>query len=81
MNPDAPEASEDIMARMGAVIEQSQTADDVTATLHAALWDGETLRLSMTAEKPDMPKEWNEALWHGTNGPALGGGKTPISWG
>lgn len=51
------------MARMGTVIEQSQTADDMTVTLHAAVWDGETLRLSLTAEKPDMPEEWNEEFW------------------
>lgn len=66
VNPDAPEASEDIMARMGTVIEQSQTADDMTVTLHAAVWDGETLRLSMTAEKPDMPEAWSEELWRGS---------------
>lgn len=57
---------EDVMARMGTVIGQSRTADDMTVTLHAAVWDGETLRLSMTAEKPDMPEEWNEALWRGS---------------
>nr|WP_325180341.1 hypothetical protein [uncultured Oscillibacter sp.] len=66
VNPDAPEASEDIMARMGTVIEQSRTADDMTVTLHAAVWDGETLRLSMTAEKPDMPEAWSEELWRGS---------------
>lgn len=66
VDPDAPEASEDVMARMGTVIEQSQTADGMTVTLHAAVWDGETLRLSLTAEKPDMPEEWNEALWRGS---------------
>lgn len=66
VNPDAPEASEDIMARMGTVIKQSRTADDMTVTLHAAVWDGETLRLSMTAEKPDMPEAWSEELWRGS---------------
>lgn len=66
VNPDAPETSEDIMARMGTVIEQSQTADDMTVTLHAAVWDGETLRLSLTAEKPDMPGEWSEEFWRGS---------------
>lgn len=66
VHPDAPEASEDIMARMGTVIEQSRTADDMTVTLHAAVWDGETLRLSMTAEKPDMPEAWSEELWRGS---------------
>lgn len=54
------------MARMGTVIEQSRTADDMTVTLHAAVWDGETLRLSMTAEKPDMPEAWSEELWRGS---------------
>ncbi len=66
VNPGAPEASEDVMARMGTVIEQSQTADDMTVTLHAAVWDGETLRLSVTAEKPDMPEAWSEELWRGS---------------
>lgn len=66
VNPDAPEASEDIMARMGTVIEQRQTADGMTVTLHAAVWDGETLRLAVTAEKPDMPAEWNEEFWRGS---------------
>lgn len=63
VNPDAPEASEDVMARMGTVIEQSQTAGGMTVTLHAAVWDGETLRLSMTAEQPNMPAEWSEEFW------------------
>ena len=66
VNPGAPEASEDVMARMGTVIEQSQAIDDMTVTLHAAVWDGETLRLSMTAEKPDMPEEWDEEFWRGS---------------
>lgn len=66
INPGAPEVSEDVMARMGTVIEQSQAADDMTVTLHAAVWDGETLRLSMTAEQPDMPEEWDEAFWCGS---------------
>ena len=47
VNPDAPEVSENIMARMGTVIEQSQTVDDMTVTLYAAVWDGETLFLRL----------------------------------
>lgn len=66
VNPDAPEASEAVMARMGTVIEQSQVVDDMTVTLHAAVWDGETFRLSMTAEDPNMPEEWDEAFWRGS---------------
>lgn len=66
VNPDAPEASEDLMARMGTVIEQSRTSDGMTVTLHAAVWDGETLRLSLTAEKPDMSAEWDEEFWRGS---------------
>lgn len=63
VNPGAPEASEDLMARMGTVIEQSQTADDLTVTLHAAVWDGETLRLSIMVEKPGITEEWDEEFW------------------
>lgn len=63
VNPDAPEASEDLMVRMGTVIEQSQTADDLTVTLHAAVWDGETLRLSIMVEKPGITEEWDEEFW------------------
>ncbi len=63
VNPGAPEASEDLMARMGTVIEQSQTVDDLTVTLHAAVWDGETLRLSIVVEKPGITEEWDEEFW------------------
>lgn len=63
VNPDAPEASEDLMARMGTVIEQSQTADNLTVTLHAAVWDGETLRLSIMVENLGITEEWDEEFW------------------
>lgn len=47
---DAPEADEDLLASMGTVIGQRQTVDGVTAALNGALWDGETLVLSLTLE-------------------------------
>lgn len=55
---DAPEADEDLLASMGTVIGQSQTADGVTATLHGAVWDGQTLVLSLSLEGADMPTDY-----------------------
>lgn len=56
MDPDAPEVSEEIVSRMGTIVGQSQTVDGVTVTLNAAVWDGQTLRLSLTAEGVDLPE-------------------------
>ena len=56
-NPKAPELSEDVLTRMGTVIEQSQTVDGATVTLYAAVWDGNDVWLSMTVESPGIPKE------------------------
>ncbi len=47
-DPRAPEGSEDLLSRMGTVIDQSQTADGVTVTLEGALWDGDYLMLTLT---------------------------------
>ena len=52
----APEASEELFAGMGTVIGQSQTAEGVTMTLDAALWDGEYMVLSLTVEGLDIPE-------------------------
>ena len=49
-DPQSPESSEDLLASIGTVIGQSQTVDGVTMTLNGALWDGETLMLSLTLE-------------------------------
>ena len=56
-DPRAPEVSEEVLSRMGTVIEQSQTVDGVTATLNAALWDGSDLRMSLILTAPDIPEE------------------------
>lgn len=55
---DEPEADEDLLASMGTVIGQSQTVDGVTATLNGALWDGETLVLSLTLEGEGVPADY-----------------------
>jgi len=59
MNPKAPEVSEEIVSRMGTVIGEPQTVGDETMTLNAAVWDGQELRLSLTAEVPDLPEDFD----------------------
>ena len=59
MDPKAPEVSEEIVSRMGTVIGEPQTVGDETMTLNAAVWDGQELRLSLTAEVPDLPKDFS----------------------
>ena len=56
VNPAAPEASEDVMSRMGTVIEERQTADGESLTLNSAVWDGNFLLLSLTVENPALPE-------------------------
>ncbi len=58
MDPEAPETSEEIVSRMGTVIGESQTVDGTTVTLNAAVWDGRELRLSLTADVPDIPEDF-----------------------
>lgn len=54
-NPRSPETSEDLLASMGTAIGQSQTVDGITATLHGALVDDDTLLLSLTVEGEPVP--------------------------
>lgn len=56
-DPDAPEAVEAVLARMGTVIRQTKTAGGVTATLNGAIWDGDILRMSLAVKAPGIPKE------------------------
>jgi len=56
MDPEEPETSEEIVSRMGTVVGQSQAVDDVTVTLNAAVWDGQWLSLSLTAEGVNLPE-------------------------
>ena len=57
-DPNAPEASEDLLSSMGTAIGQSQTVNGTTATLHGAIWDGETLMLSLTLEGENVPTDY-----------------------
>ena len=59
MDPKAPEVSEEIVSRMGTVIGEPQTIDGVSMTLNAAVWDGQELRLSLTAEVPLLQEDLN----------------------
>lgn len=59
MDPKAPEVSEEIVSRMGTVIGEPQTMDGASVTLNAAVWDGQELRLSLTAEVPDLPEDFS----------------------
>lgn len=53
----APEVSEEVLSRTGTAIEQSQTVGDATVTLHAAVWNGTDLWVSMDIESPNIPEE------------------------
>nr|WP_325295173.1 hypothetical protein [uncultured Oscillibacter sp.] len=57
MDPEAPEVSEEVLSRTGTAIEQSQTVGDTTVTLHAAVWNGSDLWVSMDIESPNIPEE------------------------
>lgn len=54
-NPAEPEASEELLASIGTVISQSQTVDGITVTLHGAIWDGNTMLLSLTMTGERIP--------------------------
>ena len=58
-NPHSPGDSEDLLASMGTVIDQSQTVNGVTATLHGALLDTDTILLSLSFEGDNFP----DTLW------------------
>lgn len=57
-NPLEPTASEDVLASMGTVIDQSQTADGITVNLHGALWDGRVLLLSLSVDGEAVPEDY-----------------------
>lgn len=52
-----PESSEEALARMGTVIEESQTVNGATVTLHGAVWDGYTMSLSLSVQGANLPPE------------------------
>ena len=58
-DPAEPEASEELLASIGTVIGQSQMVDGVTMTLHGAIWDGNTMLLSLTMTGASIPNcQW-----------------------
>lgn len=57
VNPEHPESSEEMLARMGTVIEESQTVNGATVTLHGAVWDGYTMSLSLSVQGANLPPE------------------------
>lgn len=57
VDPKSPETSEEVLSRTGTAIQQSQTVGDTTVTLHAAVWDGSDLWVSMDIESPNIPEE------------------------
>ena len=60
-----PESDEDLLAAMGTVIDQSQTVNGDTVTLHGAIWDGKTLMLSATIESDSIPTDtWTNVDTH-----------------
>ena len=54
-DPSEPEASEELLSSIGTVIGQSQTVDGITVTLHGAIWDGNTMLLSLTLTGAEIP--------------------------
>lgn len=60
-----PESDEDLLASMGTVIDQSQTVNGDTVTLHGAIWDGKTLMLSATIDSASIPTDsWTNVESH-----------------
>ena len=63
VNPEDPKASEAILASMGTVIQQTKTVGKETLTLNAAVWEGNSVHLSLTAKSPNFPKHLDGYSW------------------
>lgn len=63
VDPENPEASEAALASMGTVINQTKTVGGETLTLNAAVWNGSSVRLSLTAKSQNFPKGLDENSW------------------
>ena len=68
VNPEAPEASEAVLARMGTAIQQTKTAGSETLTLNGAVWNGGSVRLSLTAKSPSLPTVVDQYTWLNSEG-------------
>ena len=66
-DPFAPEQSEDVLASMGTEINQSQTVDGVTVTLHGAIYDGEYLMLALSVEGDQIPETDSRSIQCGNS--------------
>ena len=67
-DPGAPEASEAVLARMGTAIQQTKTVGGETLTLNGAVWEGSSVRLSLTAKSLNFPKETGQYTWLSSEG-------------
>lgn len=63
VNPEDPKASEAVLASMGTVIQQAKTVGKETLTLNAAVWEGNSVHLSLTAKSPNFPKHLDGYSW------------------
>ena len=63
VDPEAPETTEAVLASMGTVIQQTKTAGKETLTLNAAVWEGNSVHLSLTAKSPSFPKHLDGYSW------------------
>lgn len=68
VNPENPKASEAVLAKMGTVIKQTKTVGGETLTLNGAVWDGGSVRLSLTAKSPNLPKVVDQYTWLNSDG-------------
>ncbi len=68
VNPEDPKASEAVLVKMGTVINQTKTVGGETLTLNGAVWDGGSVRLSLTAKSPNLPKVVDQYTWLNSDG-------------
>ena len=67
-DPKAPEASEAVLARMGTAIQQTKTVGGETLTLNGAVWEGNSVSLSLTAKSSNFPKVVDRYTWLSSKG-------------
>ena len=68
VNPEAPKASEAVLAQMGTAIRQTKTVGGETLTLNGAVWDGGLVQLSLTAKSPSLPEVVDNYTWLNSDG-------------
>lgn len=68
VSPEDPEMTEAVLASMGTVIQQTKTVGKETLTLNAAVWEGNSVHLSLTAKSPNLPKHLDGYSWLSSDG-------------